>query len=123
MATGRGLADWQDETPDADLPLDQCQPIVMDCERDWLWERISGRFDMMLEAGALEEARANLPVWDPAAPSAKAIGAAELVAHLQGTLSLDAARDAAVIATRQYAKRQRSWFRARMRGWQPVYPQ
>ncbi|MEL6587550.1 MAG: hypothetical protein AAFQ50_12965, partial [Pseudomonadota bacterium] len=43
--------------------------------------------------------------------------APELVAHLRGQLSLDDARSAAVTATRQYAKRQRTWFRKRMRNW------
>ena len=52
--------------------------------------------------------------------SAKAIGAAELVAHIKGEIPLDKARDAAIVATRQYAKRQRSWFRARMANWRQV---
>jgi tRNA dimethylallyltransferase len=50
----------------------------------------------------------------------KAIGAPELIAHLRGEMTLDQAREAATIATRQYAKRQRTWFRARMRAWQPI---
>jgi tRNA dimethylallyltransferase len=65
----------------------------------------------MLEAGALEEARANLPRWEQAGGARKAIGAPELIAHLRGEMSLDAAREAAIIASRQYAKRQRTWFR------------
>ncbi|MEO1331796.1 MAG: tRNA (adenosine(37)-N6)-dimethylallyltransferase MiaA, partial [Pseudomonadota bacterium] len=52
--------------------------------------------------------------------AAKAIGAPDLIAHLRGEITLQAAREAAIIATRQYAKRQRTWFRARMGGWQPV---
>jgi tRNA dimethylallyltransferase len=74
----------------------------------------------MLEAGALEEARANLHRWEHAGGARKAIGAPELIAHLRGEMSLDAAREAAIIASRQYAKRQRTWFRARMRDWTPV---
>jgi tRNA dimethylallyltransferase len=71
-------------------------------------------------AGALDEVRANLAQWDPTLPSMKAIGAPELVAHLRGETTLDSAREAATVATRQYAKRQRSWFRARMRGWRRI---
>ena len=71
----------------------------------------------MLDAGALGEVRANLPNWDPTRLSSKAIGAPELVAHLRGNMPLSAARDAAITATRQFAKRQRTWFRARMKGW------
>ena len=116
-ATGRGLADWQDETPAPLLPLGQATPIVLHSDRDWLAERIDRRFEAMMEAGALDEVAAVLPVWDPAALWAKAIGAPELVAHLRGELALDAAVAAAQAASRQYAKRQRSWFRSRMKNW------
>lgn len=115
--TGRGLATWQDETPPPLLPLAETQPLLRNAPKDWLTPRIEKRFDLMLKEGALDEARANAPGFHPGLPSAKAIGAAELVAHVQGTLTLDAARKAATIATRQYAKRQRSWFRARMKDW------
>jgi tRNA dimethylallyltransferase len=116
-ATGRGLAIWQSETPPPVLPLDRCQPVVIDAPKVWLDPRIDARFESMLEAGALEEARANLDGWSPHRPSSKAIGAPELIAHLRGETRLEAASDAAKIATRQYAKRQRTWFRARMNGW------
>lgn len=115
--TGRGLADWQAETGPPLLPLSDAEAIVLHPDRDWLAQRIAQRFDAMLEAGALEEARAALPHWVPKAPWARAIGAAELVAHLRGDLTLDEARTAACIATRRYAKRQRTWFRNRMRDW------
>lgn len=117
-ATGRGLARWQDETPAPLLPLGDCAAFVVDAPKDWLAPRIETRFDRMLDAGALDETRANLAGWDPARLSAKAIGAPELVAHLRGEIDLDTAREKAVIATRQYAKRQRTWFRARMASWQ-----
>lgn len=113
-ATGRGLADWQADTPPPLLPLSACCPLVLDADRDWLAERIARRFALMLDQGALDEARANLATWDPAAPSSKAIGAPELIAYLRGEVTLAAAKQAATIATRQYAKRQRTWFRARM---------
>lgn len=119
-ATGRGLAAWQDTTPPPLLPLDQAQAIVIDAPRDWLRDRIERRFDAMLAQGALDEARANLDGWSNALPSAKAIGARELIAHLKGTLSLDEARARAIVASQQYAKRQRTWFRARMHNWQRV---
>lgn len=119
-ATGRGMADWQAETPAPLLPLDRAEPLVLRPEVGWLNDRIERRFDAMLEGGALDEARAMLPSWDPALQSSKAIGAAELIAHLRGETSLQDARDAAVVASRQYAKRQRTWFRNRMREWRPV---
>jgi len=117
QATGKGLAHWQDSTPPPLLPLERCTAIVVEADKEWLTPRIDCRFDQMLDMGAMDEARANLDHWDPALLSSKAIGAPELIAHLQGTISLDEAREAATIATRQFAKRQRTWFRARMKTW------
>lgn len=118
--TGRSLASWQDETPPPLLPLSQAYAIHLDADRDWLRDRIARRFDIMLDTGALEEAQRNLRNWDPKAPSAKAIGAPELIAHLKGEITLDAARSAAIIASQQYAKRQRTWFRKRMKAWNVI---
>ncbi len=120
QATGRGLAAWQDDTPPPLLPLSDCTALLVEADKEWLNARIARRFDAMLAAGALDEARANLPGWDPHCLSSKAIGAPELIAHLRGELPFEAAREAATIATRQFAKRQRTWFRARMRDWTAV---
>ena len=121
-ATGRSLADWQDATPPPLLPLNKTAPIVINADRDWLNARINRRFDLMLENGALDEARAMEPRWNPAHLSSKAIGAPELIAYVRGELSLEEAKAAACTASHQYAKRQRTWFRARMKGWQPYIP-
>jgi tRNA dimethylallyltransferase len=119
-ATGKQITQWQDETPPPRLPLETCQNFVFDAPKDWLTPRIEGRFHKMVAQGALEEARQNAPDWSPDLPSAKAIGAAELVAHVRGTLSLEEACARATILTRQFAKRQRTWFRARMSHWTPI---
>ncbi|MBS1303652.1 tRNA (adenosine(37)-N6)-dimethylallyltransferase MiaA [Loktanella sp. SALINAS62] len=119
--TGRSLRDWQSATPPPLLPLAQATAIVVDAPKEWLTPRIARRFDTMLTFGALEEARAMAATWNPRHPSSKAIGAVELIAHITGEISLDAARDAAIIASQQYAKRQRTWFRKRMRGWTTLH--
>jgi tRNA dimethylallyltransferase len=119
-ATGRGLADWQAETPAPLLPLDRADTLVLTPETAWLDARIARRFNAMLTSGALDEAAANLSDWDPLLPSAKAIGAPELIAHLQGDLTIDEAIFAAVRASRQYAKRQRTWFRSNMQEWRAI---
>ncbi|MBF9041955.1 tRNA (adenosine(37)-N6)-dimethylallyltransferase MiaA [Rhodobacterales bacterium HKCCE4037] len=116
-ATGKPLSTWQDDTPPPALPMPRATPLLLDADRDWLADRIARRFDLMLAGGALDEARANLPRWDRAGGARKAIGAPELIAHLKGEMTLDAARDAAIIASRQYAKRQRTWFRSNMADW------
>ena len=116
-ATGKGIRAWQDETPAPLLSLTNSVPILFDVEKDWLNARIAQRFDIMLNTGALEEAKKNLENWDPALLSNRAIGAPELIAYLQGQLTLDEAREAATIATRQFAKRQRTWFRSKMKDW------
>lgn len=119
-ATGRGLASWQDDTPAPLLPLAEAEALVLVPEVDWLNTRIDRRFRRMLAEGALEEAQANLPGWDPKLPSSKAIGGPELIAYLRGETGLDQATEAAILASRQYAKRQRTWFRSNMKAWQKV---
>ena len=119
-ATGRGLADWQAETGPPLLALADAQPLVLEMDRDRLADRIARRFDAMLAAGALQEVASLRTVWQPRAQWARAIGAPELMAHLEGQMTLAEARDSAVIATRQYAKSQRIWFRNRMRDWYRV---
>ncbi|WP_293573533.1 tRNA (adenosine(37)-N6)-dimethylallyltransferase MiaA [Phaeobacter sp.] len=121
-ATGRGLADWQADTPAPPLPLSRCTPIVMTPEKSWLEARIRKRFDLMLEQGALEEVAAMSPHYDPQLPSCKAIGVPELMAYHRGEMSHAEAREAAAVSTRQFAKRQRTWFRKRMSDWHPVNP-
>lgn len=118
-ATGRGLAEWQADTPPPLIGPDESQRILITTDRDWLADRIARRFHLMMAQGALDEVRAMLPHWDPASQWARAIGAPDLVAHLRGETDLTHATERAIIATRQYAKSQRIWFRGRMKDWQP----
>jgi tRNA dimethylallyltransferase len=116
-ATGRGLAAWQDDTGPPLLPRARTEAIVLRPDAATLNGRIDRRFDTMIAMGALDEVQENFPHWNNALPSMRAIGAAELMAHLQGDLTRDAAITAAKTATHQYAKRQRTWFRSRMADW------
>ena len=120
QATGRGLAWWQGQTTAAALPLAGAEALVLRPDVAWLDGRIKARFSAMLDCGALDEVRAEMPFWDPVRPSSRAIGAAELVAHLRGETDLATAREAATLATRRYAKRQRTWFRSRMKDWRSI---
>lgn len=119
-ATGRGLASWQDMPAPPLVPLASATAMVLHAPPARLGPRIEARVDAMLAAGALEEVRAALPGWDVRLPAFRAIGAAELRAHLRGEIPLAEARERIIVATRRYAKRQRTWLRARMARWQPV---
>ncbi|MDJ1008162.1 MAG: tRNA (adenosine(37)-N6)-dimethylallyltransferase MiaA [Paracoccaceae bacterium] len=121
-ATGRGIAAWQDDTGPPLLPLAEAVPLVLRAPPDWLNPRIVARFEAMLAAGLLAEAEANRAAWHPGLPSAKAIGASEVMAHLAGAIDLSQLRNNVAIQTRQYAKRQRSWFRGRMGDWRWIDP-
>jgi tRNA dimethylallyltransferase len=120
QATGQGLALWQKNTASPLLPLSRAIPLILDAPPEWLNPRITTRFNQMLDQGALLEAKANLPHFDPARPADRAIGAKELIACVKSDISLDVARDAVLVQTRQYAKRQRTWFKARMQAWTKI---
>ncbi len=110
-ATGTPLSDWQAGPRPAPL---RAWTILLDPPRERLRARIEARFRSMLAAGALEEAD-RLRGLDPDLPAMKALGLPELHAHLAGKIALDEAERRAVFATRRFAKRQRTWFRNRLR--------
>ena len=87
--------------------------FVLAPPRPELRARIATRFEAMLEVGGLEEAR-GLEGLDPALPAAKLLGLRPLQALAAGTLTRAEALDTAITATRQFAKRQMTWFRHRM---------
>ena len=72
----------------------------------------------MIEQGLIQEAKNNLVTWNRMNPSSKAIGAQELIDYLNNKISIDELREQILIATRQYAKRQRTWFRSKMKSWE-----
>jgi len=120
-ATGRGLARWQAETPPPLLPAGAAERMVLAPPRAVLRARADARFDAMLSAGALEEARAVAALGLPrSAPGMKAVGAPELLSHLAGDITLEAATEAAKAATRAYARRQETWFANQMPDWPRV---
>jgi tRNA dimethylallyltransferase len=114
-ATGRSLADWQEIPPSGAVDA-QIATIVLDPPRALLNQTCDRRFLAMVEQGALEEVRALLDLdLDPALPVMKALGVPDLAAHLRGRLGREEAIARAQQATRQYAKRQGTWFRHQMK--------
>jgi tRNA dimethylallyltransferase len=112
-ATGRPLAEWQSAPAEPVLKNAKLAAFVLDPPRGELRLRIAARFETMLDQGGLEEAR-KLEDLDPALPAAKLLGLRPLRALAAGTLTRAEALDAAVTGTRQFAKRQMTWFRHRM---------
>ena len=111
-ASGRSIFDWQGERGAPLIDRATARFIVMEPDRSELVRRIEERFDRMLDEGALEEARAIAALdLDPAQPALKAIGVRELIAADRGEIGFDEAIASAKAATRQYSKRQSTWFR------------
>jgi tRNA dimethylallyltransferase len=119
-ASGRSIYDWQKERGRALVDAASAQKLVILPDREWLAGRISQRFDLMMEGGAIDEVKALLGLKLPQElPAMKAIGVREIGAALAGQITFDEATDRATAATRQYAKRQMTWFRNQLDdGWQ-----
>ncbi|WP_237152406.1 tRNA (adenosine(37)-N6)-dimethylallyltransferase MiaA [Oryzibacter oryziterrae] len=120
-STGKSLSEWQESRSAPLVDLAHAVRIVISPDRTWLHERIERRFRAMISDGGLDEAQAFGALGlDPALPAMKAIGVPELLAAARGQLSVDDAVDQAVVATRQYAKRQETWFRNQMPDWRRI---
>ena len=111
-ATGRTLSDWQRAHEGGIAGDVALVPLILLPPRDELRTRCDARLEAMFEDGAIDEVRAlrarNL---DPDLPVMRAIGVPQIAAHLRGEIPREDALDRAQAATRQYAKRQYSWFR------------
>jgi tRNA dimethylallyltransferase len=110
-STGRPLADWQAEKRGGIAGAIDLRPLVLLPPRDWLRERCDRRFEAMLgDAGLAEVGRLLARKLDSALPVMRAIGVPQIVALIEGRLSRVEAFEAGRTATRQYAKRQYTWF-------------
>jgi tRNA dimethylallyltransferase len=111
-STGNSLSYWQERHQGGLAGEIGLHPLILLPTREWLYERCDRRFAAMMEAGAIAEAAAllardlsqNLPVM-------RAIGVPEIAALLRGEISRDEAIERGQMATRNYAKRQYTWFR------------
>jgi len=118
VETGKSLSEWQAETRPILGPGDYGR-MVLEPERADLYARCDRRVDTMVEQGAVEEVRALVARdLDPNLPAMKAVGVRELSGYLKGEMSMPQAVSALKQATRNYAKRQLTWFRNQNRGWQ-----
>lgn len=112
--TGLSMTEQFERSPDTAPPLRFLKIALVPENRAVLHERIQRRFNIMLEQGFLDEvstlrARGDL---DPDMPSMRAVGYRQAWAHLDGKLSAQEWVERAIVATRQYAKRQLTWLRS-----------
>jgi tRNA dimethylallyltransferase len=124
LATGRSLVDWHRDGMPAIVDPTLAAKIFLAPARTDLLARIDARFDAMLSDGAIEEVRAlaarNL---DPELPAMKAHGVPWLIRYFRGEFTLAEAAEAGKRDTRQYTKRQATWFRNQMPDWEWVKPE
>jgi tRNA dimethylallyltransferase len=117
-ATGRTMSEWHREGLPPLIAPERAIKVFLAPERNELKRRIERRFDLMLQAGAIEEVRAldarNLP---DHLPAMKAHGVPWLRKYLRGEIALEAAAEGGKMDTRRYAKRQVTWFRNQMPDW------
>jgi tRNA dimethylallyltransferase len=121
-ATGRPIGSYQQSRGPVNIDPARAQKIVVLPERQLLHGRIDRRFETMLARGAVEEVRALLALrLPPEMPVMKAIGVPQIAAMLKGEMSEAQVIEAGAAATRQYAKRQMTWFRNQLdETWQRI---
>ncbi|MGL4395254.1 MAG: tRNA (adenosine(37)-N6)-dimethylallyltransferase MiaA [Hyphomicrobium sp.] len=123
-STGRPLRSWQDEPGDVVLQPEACTALVISDTRERLTERADLRFDAMMAAGALEEARAIEALGlDAELPAMRALGLRPLIAAVRGQLPLSDAIAAGKAETRSYIKRQQTWAKRYMISWKSIKTQ
>ena len=120
LATGTSIADFQLQQPFAEARY-PVLAIAYEWERSVLYERINQRTRKMLKSGWIEEVEMLLESYPPELKPLQAIGYREIVEHLQNKLKQEALVKKIQLRTRQYAKRQMTWFRreAKIAWYQP----
>ncbi|MCY1223292.1 tRNA dimethylallyltransferase [compost metagenome] len=111
-ATGKPIRFFQKQTGPMIVDPDRAEKYVVLPERKLLHDRINRRFELMLSGGAIDEVRTLLSLdLPPEMPLMKAIGVSQIAALLRGELDEAEVIEMGAAATRQYAKRQMTWFR------------
>jgi tRNA dimethylallyltransferase len=122
--TGMSLAAWQRLPRAPVLDAAAAVPLLVTIDRDELRARINARLLAMLDQGALDEVRQLDALGLPSAhPLLAALGVRALRGYLAGALGRDEALATAQVETRQYAKRQLTWFRRNMLAWKHISTQ
>lgn len=116
-STGRSLSDWRAATRPLLRP-GTYERLVLEPDREALYARCDARVLTMMADGAVAEVEALMArKLDPALPAMKAVGVREIAAWLSGKATRAEAVDTLQQATRNYAKRQLTWFRNQCGDW------
>lgn len=110
--TGRPMSAWQSQWPSEPRPGEEAAFVWLDIPRPVLYERIERRVDAMFAAGLVEEVRRLSTAPRPLSrEAAQALGYREVLSHLAGQVELEETIALVKTHSRQYAKRQLTWFR------------
>lgn len=107
-ATGRPISEQQGENPPS-YPILQ---IGLDCDIEVLTKRIEQRTNQMLESGWIAEVEYLCQKYGCDLPLLNTLGYQEMKQYLAGEIKLEEAKELTILHTRQFAKRQRTWFKA-----------
>ncbi|MFK8068200.1 MAG: tRNA (adenosine(37)-N6)-dimethylallyltransferase MiaA [Gammaproteobacteria bacterium] len=112
--SGKTITSFFEEDQNTDFPYTPINFILEPEDRSWLHKRLSMRFEQMIGNGLIEEVGKIRDQFDLniESPSMRLVGYRQVLSHLQGELDREAMIEKAVIATRQLAKRQLTWFRS-----------
>ena len=117
-ATDRSISYWQSKNKNPLITNSKPLLLLVQIEKDSLVKKISSRVDNMLDRGVIREVeKVYKTCWDINLPFSKAIGAQDIVNHLNGDICFEQLTQNIKLKTRQFAKRQRTWHRNYMKNW------
>ena len=117
-STDKSISYWQSKNAMPLVPISKATLLLAQIEKECLVKKISSRVGNMLNSGVIEEVeKVYKKGWDIKLPYSKAIGAQDIVNHLNGDICLEKLSQNIELKTRQFAKRQRTWQRNYMKNW------
>ena len=121
--TGKGITYWQSKVLPPILPINDIIPLILMSDSNELSVNIKNRFKTMIDQGVVDEVRAALKtskVSIKSKPAFRAIGVNEIKQFIDNKMDFDDLQKSVIIKTRQYAKRQRTWFRNKFMSWKSI---
>ena len=118
--TGKGITYWQSKVLPPILPINDVIPVILNIDSNDLSANIKNRFKTMIDLGVIEEVNTafeKIIFFTENKPAFRAIGVNEIKQFIDNKMSFEDLEQAIIIKTRQYAKRQRTWFRNKFMSW------